>query len=93
MIQLLLIVYTLIAAWVSYYLLTHQTRCFLIFDPTRNPAVKTTARVGGSCMLLVAIGSAVTIFTQSTVWIAIVLAAGCLVMMAIGLVLVSFMQI
>ncbi|RRK10765.1 hypothetical protein D1831_05530 [Lactiplantibacillus garii] len=92
MITLLLVVYTLIAAWIGYYLFSHQSRPFLTFDPTKTPTVKHIARYGGGLMLLVAVGSAVTIFIQSTVWIAIVLASGCLIMMAIGLLLVSFMQ-
>ncbi|WP_338230853.1 hypothetical protein [Lactiplantibacillus paraxiangfangensis] len=92
MITLMLIIYTLIAGWIGYYLVSHQSRPFLTFDPNQTPTVKHVARYGGSLMLLVAVGSAVTVFFQSTVWIAIVLASGCLIMMAVGLLLVSFMQ-
>ncbi|WP_318765795.1 hypothetical protein [Lactiplantibacillus carotarum] len=92
MITVLLILYTLIAAWIGYYLVSHQSRPFLSFDPTTTPTVKHVARYGGSLMLLVAVGGAITVFIQSMVWIAIVLASGSLIMMAIGLLLVSFMQ-
>lgn len=44
-------------------------------------------------MLLVTIACFVTIFVQATMLIAIVLASGSLIMMAIALILVSFMQI
>lgn len=93
MITLLLIVYTAIAAWLGYYLLTHRARPFLTFDPRKNPAVKHVAQYGGSLMLLVAIAGVGTIFYQNTAFIAIVLASGSLIMMAVGLLLVSFMQI
>ncbi|MFC6201981.1 hypothetical protein ACFP1L_08880 [Lactiplantibacillus nangangensis] len=91
MITLLLLVYTLIAAGLGYYLVRHQNKRFLTFDPTQSPTVQHVARYGGSLMLLVAIGGAITIFYQSTVVIALVLASGCLIMMAIGLLLISFM--
>lgn len=88
----MLILYTVIAAWLGYYLVSHQSRPFLTFDPNKVPTVKHVARYGGSLMLVVAVASAVTVFIQSTVWIAIVLASGSLIMMACGLLLVSFMQ-
>lgn len=91
MITLLLILYTVIAAGLGYYLVRHQNKRFLTFDPTASATVRHIARYGGSLMLLVAIGSAITIFYQSTVVIALVLASGCLIMMAIGLLLISFM--
>ena len=92
MITLLLVIYTLIAGWLSYYLLTHQSRPFLFFDPNKAPTIKHVARYGG-VMLLVTIACFVTIFVQATMLIAIVLASGSLIMMAIALILVSFMQI
>ena len=88
----MLVLYTIIAAWIGYYLVSHQSRPFLAFDPSKNPTVKHVARYGGSLMLAVALASIVVVFFQSTVWIAIVLASGSLIMMAIGLLLVSFMQ-
>ena len=93
MITLLLIVYTLIAAWLGYYLFSHQARPFLFFDPNKAPTIKHVARYGGGLMLLVAVACVVTIFIQTTMLIAIVLASGSLIMMAIALILVSFMQI
>ncbi|AXH04907.1 hypothetical protein PND37_10170 [Lactiplantibacillus plantarum] len=94
MITLLLVIYTLIAGWLSYYLLTHQSRPFLFFDPNKAPTIKHVARYGGGLMLLVTIACCfVTIFVQATMLIAIVLASGSLIMMAIALILVSFMQI
>lgn len=93
MITLLLIVYTLIAAGLGGYLLAHQSRPFLLFDPNRSLTVKHVARYGGSLMLVVALASAYSIFDQNTMLIALVLASGCLIMMAVGLLLISFMQI
>ncbi|AVK63386.1 hypothetical protein C5Z26_04390 [Lactobacillus sp. CBA3606] len=93
MITLLLSVYTLIAALLGSYLVRHQAQPFLTFDPTKSPAVRHIARYGGSLMLLVALGSVLTIFYQSIVLIALVLASGCLIMMAIALLLMTFMQI
>ncbi|MFB9770201.1 hypothetical protein [Lactiplantibacillus modestisalitolerans] len=93
MITLLLIVYTLIAAGLGAYLLAHQSRPFLLFDPNRSLTVKHVARYGGSLMLVVALASAYSIFDQNTMLIALVLASGCLIMMAVGLLLISFMQI
>ncbi|WP_103851670.1 hypothetical protein [Lactiplantibacillus plantarum] len=93
MITLLLVIYTLIAGWLSYYLLMHQSRPFLFFDPNKAPTIKHVARYGGGLMLLVTIACFVTIFVQATMLIAIVLASGSLIMMAIALILVSFMQI
>ncbi|AVK60783.1 hypothetical protein C5Z25_03020 [Lactobacillus sp. CBA3605] len=93
MITLLLSVYTLIAALLGVYLVRHQTKAFLTFDPTKSPAVHHIARYGGSLMLLVALGSIITIFYQNIVLIALVLASGCLIMMAIALLLMTFMQI
>ncbi|MFC6181437.1 hypothetical protein [Lactiplantibacillus daowaiensis] len=91
MITLLLIIYTIIAAVLGYYLVSHQAKPFLTFDPTKTPAVKSIARYGGSLMLIVAVASAITIFYQSTAFIAITLASGCIIMMGIGLFLISFM--
>lgn len=91
MITLLLVIYTLIAAFLAYYLLAHQNRPFLTFDPTEKASVRHAAQYGGWLMAVVAVASAVTIFVQSTALIAIVLASGCLVMMAVGMLLMSFM--
>lgn len=93
MITLLLIIYTAIAALLGYYLVSHQAKPFLTFDPTKTPAVKNIARYGGSLMLLVAIASCVSIFYQSTALIALTLASGCIIMMGVGLFLMSFMTI
>ena len=93
MITLLLVLYTLIAGWLSYYLLTHQSRPFLFFDPNKAPTIKHVARYGGSLMLLVTLACLAAIFAQTTMLIAIVLPSGSLIMMAIALILVSFMQI
>ncbi|SPX69603.1 membrane protein [Lactiplantibacillus plantarum subsp. plantarum] len=64
-----------------------------LFDPNKAPTIKHVARYGGGLMLLVTIACFVTIFVQATMLIAIVLASGSLIMMAIALILVSFMQI
>ncbi|VDG19168.1 hypothetical protein [Lactiplantibacillus mudanjiangensis] len=93
MITLLLIIYTAIAALLGYYLVSHQAKPFLTFDPTKTPAVKNIARYGGSLMLLVAIASCVSIFYQNTALIALTLASGCIIMMGVGLFLMSFMTI
>ncbi|MFD1421930.1 hypothetical protein [Lactiplantibacillus songbeiensis] len=91
MITVLLVLYTLIAALLGYYLVSHQSKPFLTFDPTKTPAVHTIARYGGSLMLIVAVASAITIFMQSTAFIALTLASGCIIMMGVGLFLMSFM--
>ncbi|GAX01061.1 hypothetical protein [Secundilactobacillus silagei] len=91
LINILMIVYILLTFFIGGFFLKHTHRAFLVFHPEQNPNLSGIVKFGGWSLIVVGVLAAIATIMQNDVFISMTLLIGVLDILAIQLMLVSFL--
>lgn len=89
-INILMIIFVLLALFIGGFFLKHTKKPFLVFHPESNPNLAGIVAYGGWSLIVIGIVAAIATILQNDVFISMTLLVGVLDVIAVQLMLVHF---